>query len=66
MVLGIPRGAVPMAKIIADTLSEAMVYLNLPAEFRAVGQFFRNLSQVSDEDVVETLRQREARISAAG
>jgi len=45
---------------------DAMVCLNVPAEFRPVGQFFRNFSQVTDEDVVETLRQSEARISAAG
>jgi predicted phosphoribosyltransferase len=40
--------------------------LDVPAEFYAVGQFFRDFSQVVDEDVVETLRQSEVRISAAG
>jgi predicted phosphoribosyltransferase len=39
--------------------------LDVPAEFYAVGQFFRDFSQVSDEDVVETLRRSETRISAA-
>jgi predicted phosphoribosyltransferase len=45
---------------------DALVCLNVPAEFFAVGQFFRDFSQVVDEDVVETLRQSEVRISAAG
>jgi predicted phosphoribosyltransferase len=45
---------------------DALVCLDVPAEFYAVGQFFRDFSQVVDEDVVETLRQSEVRISAAG
>jgi predicted phosphoribosyltransferase len=45
---------------------DRLVCLNVPAEFFAVGQFFRDFSQVSDEDVVETLRRSEARISAVG
>jgi predicted phosphoribosyltransferase len=45
---------------------DTLVCLDVPAEFYAVGQFFRDFSQVADEDVVETLRQSEARISALG
>jgi predicted phosphoribosyltransferase len=44
---------------------DTLVCLDVPAEFYAVGQFFRDFSQVSDEDVVETLRRSETRISAA-
>jgi putative phosphoribosyl transferase len=45
---------------------DAMVCLDVPAEFYAVGQFFRDFSQVSDEDVVAILRQKEAKVSALG
>ena len=45
---------------------DTLVCLDVPAEFYAVGQFFRDFSQVADEDVIETLRQSEVRISAAG
>ena len=45
---------------------DTLFCLDVPAEFYAVGQFFRDFSQVVDEDVVETLRQSEVRISAAG
>jgi predicted phosphoribosyltransferase len=43
-----------------------VVCLEVPVDFFAVGQFFRDFAQVSDEDVVETLRRSEARISAVG
>jgi predicted phosphoribosyltransferase len=45
---------------------DRLVCLNTPAGFRAVGQFFSDFSQVSDKDVVETLRRSETRISAVG
>ena len=50
----------------AGDVCDARVRLNVPPECRAVEQFVRNLCQVSDADVVETMRQSEARISAAG
>ena len=36
---------------------DAIVCLNVPAEFDAVGQFFEDFSQVTDEEVIEILRQ---------
>jgi putative phosphoribosyl transferase len=45
---------------------DAMVCLNVPADFYAVGQFFDDFAQVSDRDVIEILRDREAKISAVG
>jgi predicted phosphoribosyltransferase len=44
--------------------ADAVVCLNVPAEFYAVGQFFEDFSQVSDEEVAEILQKREAAISA--
>jgi predicted phosphoribosyltransferase len=44
--------------------ADAIVCLNVPADFYAVGQFFEDFSQVSDEEVVEILQKREAAISA--
>jgi predicted phosphoribosyltransferase len=45
---------------------DAMVCLNVPADFSAVGQFFNDFDQVSDREVIEALRQGNAKISAAG
>jgi putative phosphoribosyl transferase len=45
---------------------DAMVCLNVPAEFYAVGQFFSDFSQVTDEDVVAILKQDVEKVSAAG
>jgi len=45
---------------------DAMVCLNVPANFYAVGQFFDHFDQVSDDDVVALLKQDTDRISAAG
>jgi len=45
---------------------DAMVCLNLPADFAAVGEFFNDFTQVSDEDVIEALRESETRAPAAG
>jgi len=45
---------------------DAMVCLNVPADFSAVGQFFDDFDQVSDRDVIEVLRGSEGRFSAAG
>jgi predicted phosphoribosyltransferase len=45
---------------------DAMVCLYVPLEFHAVGQFFDDFSQVTDEDVVAILKEEEAKVSAAG
>jgi predicted phosphoribosyltransferase len=36
--------------------ADEIVCLKAPADFYAVGQFFEDFSQVTDEDVVEILR----------
>ena len=41
-----------------------MVCLDVPAEFGAVGQFFDDFKQVSDEDVIEVLRESEMKVPA--
>jgi predicted phosphoribosyltransferase len=45
---------------------DAMVCLSVPAEFYAVGQFFDNFAQVTDEEVIAILKPDEANLSAAG
>jgi predicted phosphoribosyltransferase len=45
---------------------DAMVCLNVPAEFYAVGQFFADFRQVSDDDVVAILKQDVEKVSAVG
>ena len=45
---------------------DAMVCLNVPADFYAVGQFFDDFSQVSDDDVAAMLKQDVEKISALG
>jgi putative phosphoribosyl transferase len=44
--------------------ADAIVYLNVPADFYAVGEFFMDFSQVSDEEVTAILQKREPTISA--
>jgi predicted phosphoribosyltransferase len=41
-----------------------MVCLSIPAEFYAVGQFFDDFGQVSDEDVIATLRESQEKAVA--
>jgi predicted phosphoribosyltransferase len=45
---------------------DALVCLNVPADFYAVGQFFDDFSQVSDDDVIAALRGGDEKLSAAG
>jgi putative phosphoribosyl transferase len=45
---------------------DAMVCLNVAADFSAVGEFFDDFSQVSDQDVIEVLRRSEAELAQAG
>jgi predicted phosphoribosyltransferase len=42
---------------------DALVCLETPADFSAVGQFFNDFSQVSDEEVIELLTSRQEKIS---
>jgi putative phosphoribosyl transferase len=44
--------------------ADAIVYLDVPADFYAVGGFFMDFSQVSDEEVTAILQKREPTISA--
>ena len=45
--------------------ADAVVCLNVPADFLAVGQFFRDFSQVSDQEVINILRATESQLPAA-
>jgi predicted phosphoribosyltransferase len=45
---------------------DALVCLSVPAEFYAVGQFFDNFAQVTDEEVIAILKQSDANLSATG
>ncbi|HEX7231925.1 MAG TPA: phosphoribosyltransferase family protein [Candidatus Binatia bacterium] len=45
---------------------DEMVALKIPAEFYAVGQFFDDFGQVSDEEVITTLKQGQRKIAANG
>ena len=45
---------------------DAMVCLNVPAEFYAVGQFFDDFDQVTDDDVVDILKQYIGKVSVVG
>jgi len=45
---------------------DAMVCLNVPTDFYAVGQFFEDFSQISDDDVVAILKQDVEKVSALG
>jgi putative phosphoribosyl transferase len=44
--------------------ADATVCLSVPADFYAVGQFFKDFSQVSDEEVIAILQKKESAISA--
>lgn len=45
---------------------DSMVCLNVPAEFYAVGQFFDDFAQVTDEEVVAILKHDIEKVSAVG
>jgi predicted phosphoribosyltransferase len=63
-------GAVAVASVMAARAisqeADDLVCLNVPADFYAVGQFFRDFSQVTDDHVIDILRQHEAQIAAVG
>lgn len=56
-----PEGARAMARE-----CDAMICLHAPADFYAVGQFFDDFTQVTDEDVVRILSEHTAQASAVG
>jgi putative phosphoribosyl transferase len=56
--------ASPRAARAISREADAIVCLEVPAEFYAVGEFFGEFAQVSDEDVIAILQKREAKISA--
>ena len=56
-----PRAARAMSRE-----ADAIICLNVPAEFYAVGQFFMDFSHVTDEDVAAILQQSELKASAVG
>jgi predicted phosphoribosyltransferase len=58
--------ASPAAARAMSREADAMVCLKVPGEFYAVGQFFKNFSQVSDDDVIAILQQHELKASAVG
>lgn len=58
--------ASPMAARAISREADAIVCLNVPADFYAVGQFFKDFSQVTDDDVVAILRQHETQLAAVG
>jgi predicted phosphoribosyltransferase len=45
---------------------DEMICLKVPVDFYAVGQFFENFDQVTDEDVVAILKEQSAKVSAVG
>jgi len=45
---------------------DAMVCLKVPAEFYAVGQFFDDFAQVTDDEVIAILKQDVEKLSAVG
>jgi putative phosphoribosyl transferase len=62
--IGAVAVASPSAARAISREADAVVCLEVPAEFYAVGQFFEDFSQVSDEEVTAILQKREAQISA--
>lgn len=58
--------ASPRAARAMSDEADAMVCLKVPADFYAVGQFFKDFSQVTDDDVVAILRQRDTEVAACG
>ena len=54
--------ASPSAARAMSREADAIVCLEVPAEFYAVGQFFKDFSQVSDEEVAAILQKREPTI----
>jgi len=62
--IGAVAVASPFAARAMSREADAIVCLDVPAEFYAVGQFFKDFSQVSEEEVTAILQKREPTISA--
>ena len=62
--IGAVAVASPMAARALSHEADSMVCLKVPADFYAVGQFFKDFTQVTDEDVVAILQQHEAKIAS--
>jgi putative phosphoribosyl transferase len=62
--VGAAAVASPTAARAMSREADAIVCLDVPTEFYAVGQFFEDFSQVSDEEVAAILQKREPTISA--
>ena len=62
--IGAVAVASPSAARAMSGEADAIVCLDVPAEFYAVGQFFEDFSQVSDEEVTAILQKSEPTISA--
>lgn len=58
--------ASPEAARVLSREADAMVCLKVPADFFAVGQFFVDFTQVTDEEVVAILQGGEGKASVAG
>ena len=55
--------SLPARKLLESECDE-LVCLECPAEFSAVGQFFNDFSQVSDQEVMDLLSARQEKVSA--
>jgi putative phosphoribosyl transferase len=65
-VIGAVAVASPDAASAVVQECDIMVCLKVSANFFAVGQFFEDFSQLSDQDVIAALRRSDARVLAAG
>lgn len=64
LVAAVAVASMAAARALSDE-ADHVVCLKMPAEFYAVGQFFKDFTQVSDEEVIETLRNHESKFSLA-
>ena len=46
--------------------ADEFVCLDVPVDFHAVGQFFKDFAQVTDQDVIEILHRHESKVAAVG
>jgi putative phosphoribosyl transferase len=60
VILALPVGPEDSVRQLADEADET-VCLRLPPDFRAVGQFYRDFEQVSDEEMLEILKEARKR-----
>jgi putative phosphoribosyl transferase len=60
LVLALPVGSEDAVRQVAEEADETLC-LRLPPDFRAVGQFYRNFEQVSDQEMLEILKEARRR-----